>query len=1114
MKRTGKLLSLFLTLAMVLSLFVPAMAADETPTYAIPDVKGKIVILHTNDVHGADVAASGTSIGTAGVVQLKKDFEAAGAKVLLLSSGDAIMGKPLVSADKGKTAIDFMNAANYDAMAVGNHELDFGLDNLKALAAQAQFPILDANMITVADGKTVFDGHKVFEIDGVKIGVFGLSTPETLTKADASKMPGVTFRQSEKLYEVAEVQVDALKAEGAQVIVCLGHLGVDAESAPNRSIDLCEAVDGIDLFIDGHSHSTPAQIISAIGNTEKNNIVNGTKIVSTGTALANVGVVIYDPAAKTLTDSLVSAKAYSKVDAKVAKLVNDRNAAVNKQYGSVKVGTSEVDLNGTQAGGKGTAENTKADILFPNGVGLRLSETNLGDFSADAILWQARKVLGEEKVDLALTNGGGIRKTLGKGDITMLDLLAVYPFGNTVATIDVTGTELLEGLEAATQFTPVSTSGGFPQVSGIAFTVKTAVPYAKGDQYPSATYYAPKTPGARVTITEVNGKAFDLNATYTVATNDFTAKGGDTYGMFKRVGGWKDTGVTLENALINYTKEALSGTITAEKYGQSAGRITLQTLPLDVKGNEWFIPAVEYALRAGVMNGVGAGNFATSGTVTRGTVVQTLYNKEGKPAVTSATFADAAGTWYTDAANWAGSAGIVKGDTAGKFNGENAITRQELAVMLTNYMSFKKMTTLKASLSKVSDAADIAAWAKDGMAYAIGAGILKGNGNAMQPAATATRAELAQILFNFSKLTPTAAEGSAPAAVTGTITGVEKYGNIVLDTMSINLYAAGYRAGDVLAVTVGEHTLELPLGTNYSDVGTGKLIARDATASSSPYLVIAINMGDFAKAYGAKVGDSVKLALKTAGGYLAEYEAHQVVRTNNRADYASDEVFANFREITLGNVAPGVLYRTSSPINPEIGRAAYADKLIQAAGIKTVVNLADSKAEVEGYFTGKDFASPYYKSLYEGGSVVTLSMGVDFTAPEFKTKLKSGLEFMLANKGPYVIHCNEGKDRAGFAAILLEALMGATKEEIVADYMLSYENYYHVEKGSDQYKTISRIAEDVLCQIAGLEKGSDLSKVDLGKAATNYITGMGITAEQVNTLKTALSTPITAQKAA
>lgn len=157
---------------MVCSLFGAAFAAEEetaTP-YVIPDVDGKVVILHTNDTHGADLDEEGASFGMAGVAQLKKDFEAAGADVLLVSAGDSIMGKPLVSADQGKSAIEFMNAAGYDAMTVGNHELDFGIDNLKALAKDADFPILCADMTTEADGKTVFDSNKIFEIGGVKVG--------------------------------------------------------------------------------------------------------------------------------------------------------------------------------------------------------------------------------------------------------------------------------------------------------------------------------------------------------------------------------------------------------------------------------------------------------------------------------------------------------------------------------------------------------------------------------------------------------------------------------------------------------------------------------------------------------------------------------------------------------------------------------------------------------------------------------------------------------------------------------------------------------------------------------------------------------------------------------
>lgn len=344
------------------------------------------------------------------------------------------------------------------------------------------------------------------------------------------------------------------------------------------------------------------------------------------------------------------------------------------------------------------------------------------------------------------------------------------------------------------------------------------------------------------------------------------------------------------------------------------------------------------------------------------------------------------------------------------------------------------------------------------------------------------------------------------AHVVGSVAAVEKYGNLDLDIKPEALYTAGLELGDVLDVTVNGVSLEIPFCTSYSDVNTGENVVRDN--QESDLLVVAINMGNFSTTYGVEEGDIVTFALAEKAGYLAQYEAHQLQRTNERSDYSSDEVFANFRAITVGDIAEGVLYRTSSPVNPELGRASYADDLIEKAGVKTVMNLADDETAIQGYIAAEGFDSPYYKSLFEGGNVIALNMGVDYKAEDFQTKLKSGLEFMIAHEGPYAFHCTEGKDRAGFTAILLEALMGATQDEIVADYMVSYENYYHVEKGSEQYKLISEVAVGMLRDMAGLEKGADLSGVDLQKAAVDYLTGIGMTADQITALQTRLSTPV------
>ncbi len=547
-----RILTLLMTLALLLGLMAVGMA--EAP-------KGKLVILHTNDVHGRAVAdPAGKELGYAAIAQYKKDLEAAGDSVLLLDAGDATQGMPLVNLSMGKTAIEFMMAAGYDAMTPGNHEFDWGLDNLKQLAGQADFPILSANIVDHLSGEVVFAANKVFEMpNGMKVGVFGLTTPETMTKAHPDKVRGIDFLQGEALYEVAQKQVDELKAAGADVIVLLSHLGMDEESEPNRSQDLLEKVKGIHLLIDGHSHTL----------LEKGEMMGETLVVSTGYHGESLGVVTYDGEkfAASLFNSLkksamvevdgvkYSALLTAKLDDTVAELVNSADKAVKEELSKVFART-EVLLNGERDPGN------------------RTEETNLGDFAADAILWAAKQALGDQVV-AAVTNGGGIRASIQAGDITMNDMKTVFPFGNEVSVLEVKGSELLEALEAATSAAPKAL-GAFPQVAGMVFTIDTTVPYEEGEQYPDSTYFAPKNPGSRVKIETVGDKPFDLEALYLIATNDFTAAGGDTYYAFRypnATSGYK-TGVALEDALVNYVTTVLDG-VVGEAYAQPQGRITV-----------------------------------------------------------------------------------------------------------------------------------------------------------------------------------------------------------------------------------------------------------------------------------------------------------------------------------------------------------------------------------------------------------------------------------------------------------------------------------------------------------------------------------------------------------
>jgi protein tyrosine/serine phosphatase len=343
------------------------------------------------------------------------------------------------------------------------------------------------------------------------------------------------------------------------------------------------------------------------------------------------------------------------------------------------------------------------------------------------------------------------------------------------------------------------------------------------------------------------------------------------------------------------------------------------------------------------------------------------------------------------------------------------------------------------------------------------------------------------------------------AVVTSSVQEVQKYGNLTMDIEPKVLYEAGFKLGDILKVTLGDQVFEIPFCTSYSDVDTGSLVVRDDQKNN--LLVVAINMGNFSTTYNANVGDTLTFSLLESEGYLAEYLLRQLVRTDVREDYATDSIFANFRGITTTGMNPAVLYRSSSPVNNELGRAAYADSLTEAVGIKTVINLADSDEEIKSYFESEGFASNYYKSLYENGQVIALDMDVDIAGEDFGNKLAEGLRFLSKNEGPYLVHCTEGKDRAGFVSALLECLMGASFDEVVADYMTTYENYYKVEKGTEQHESIakSNIIASLTTVICNLENGSYISNVDLAKAAEGYLERIGMTNAEIKALKSKLS---------
>lgn len=362
---------------------------------------------------------------------------------------------------------------------------------------------------------------------------------------------------------------------------------------------------------------------------------------------------------------------------------------------------------------------------------------------------------------------------------------------------------------------------------------------------------------------------------------------------------------------------------------------------------------------------------------------------------------------------------------------------------------------------------------------------------------------------------------SYPTFETG-VQEIQKYGNIVLDVEPEKLQEAGYAYGDILTVTMDEKTWQIPFCTNYSDVESGSYVACDKDEG----LILAINMGDFAtdggiaekitaedKSFtwvfpdGRNLEDFVfSISMGEKGGYHDQYLIHQLVRTNDRADYDSDQIFANFRNIAAGDLGENALFRSSNPINNELNRAAYADDFVESNGIRTVMNLANSDADIAGYIAQEDFDSPYYASLYQAGQVKALNLSLDFAAEDFQNGLAEGLRFFIANEGPYLVHCDEGKDRAGFVSALLACYMGASYEQVVEDYMQTYINYYHLEKDSEQYMAVKNSNIDsILRMITGSSDDTDLVGEDLAAAAMRYMKKIGLSDAECEALRSNLA---------
>ena len=338
-------------------------------------------------------------------------------------------------------------------------------------------------------------------------------------------------------------------------------------------------------------------------------------------------------------------------------------------------------------------------------------------------------------------------------------------------------------------------------------------------------------------------------------------------------------------------------------------------------------------------------------------------------------------------------------------------------------------------------------------------------------------------------------------SVTGKVADIEKYGHAKLDITIEVFNAAGFELGDIVTVKAGSYEGDMPYFDGYY-ADSGDYMVRAYPGHEN--IAVCINYGKFAETAGVGIGDEVTITLKEKAGELATQQLHSMVYTDDRADYDSDEIFANFRPILAGGIGEGKLYRSASPVNNKRGRSAIASKLAEQAGVNAVMNMADTDEDLAAYADQEGFESIYYMDLVRNGHVIALGMRINFTSDEFAESIVKGLTFLSGQEPPFLVHCNEGKDRAGFGSMILEALMGASEEEIVADYMTSYTNYYHLDPVADAEKT-DMIAEknvrEMLRAVAGLEKGASLADVNLADAAENYLTAHGMEADAIETLK-------------
>ena len=533
------------------------ISLNKNTTISAPE---KIIILHTNDVHcqidqKKNKDGIVTNIGYSGVLAYKKEMENLHGinNVTLVDAGDAIQGGPIGTLSKGEYIVDIMNYVGYDIACPGNHEFDYGMENFLKLSTETS----KANYICCnfrdLEGNPILSPYTLIKYGDLTIAYLGINTPESFTKSspiyfqDENGNYIYDFAQGEKgqtLYKTVQKYVDEAIKEGANYVVAIGHLGDEGASEYWSSKSLIKNTYGIDIFIDGHSHEVYSEILK---NKKGKNVL----LAQTGTKLQNLGKITINTKNKKITSEFISNYKAQDEDA-----INYIEGIKNKFSDVLQevVAKSSVTL-------------TTLDLTTHKRA-IRNSETNLGDFCADAY----RAMVG---ADIAFANGGGIRADIEEGDITYEEIINVHPFGNEICMIETTGQDILDALEVEACEYPIE-NGGFLQVSGLSYAIDPSIPSSV--IFNERGQFVKVDGKYRVTEVIVGNEPLVLNKTYTLASHNYMIKnGGDGYTMFMDDKMIKDSVVIDNGALINYITENLNGVIGDEyKNPKGSGRIIIK----------------------------------------------------------------------------------------------------------------------------------------------------------------------------------------------------------------------------------------------------------------------------------------------------------------------------------------------------------------------------------------------------------------------------------------------------------------------------------------------------------------------------------------------------------